>query len=167
MARDATSRLYDVDENLLRFKKLRKSKKYDLGTITFRAKKGKLVDLTKLHESIWATRLSGGTRSGVICLEVTAVGDAKLNGSQITLNVAGAERRFDLVNNVDAKPRAAAKPSMLNALRSALTRGERVVSVTGYVDGWVGRWPTVLKQPAAKRPRLMVTSFQLVPASGK
>ena len=59
MARDATARLYDVDEDSVVFKKLQKTQKYDQGTISFRSRKGKLIDLDKLHESIWATRLSG------------------------------------------------------------------------------------------------------------
>ena len=45
------------------------------GEITFRAREGRLVDLDKLHESIWATRLSGGTGMALNWLDVTAVGE--------------------------------------------------------------------------------------------
>ena len=44
MARDATARLYDVDEDSVVFTRLHKSKGYDQGTLKFRARKGKLVD---------------------------------------------------------------------------------------------------------------------------
>ena len=160
MARDATARLYDVDEELLVFKKLRLSKKYDQGTITFRAKKGKLVDLEKLHESIWATRLSGGTSSGVICLDVTAVGEVAVSEDETTLKVTDTNRQFVLVDNVNARLNDG-KKSSFKAMRDAIARGGSVVSVTGYVDGWVGRWPRVLSKPLPKKQRIMVTSFQL------
>ncbi len=49
----------------------------------------------------------------------------------------------------------------LFCFRDAIAQGQRVESVTGYVDGWVGRWPAVLRTPPAKRPRIMVTSFRV------
>ncbi len=158
MARDATARLYDVDEDALTFKRLRVANKYDQGLITFQAKRGGLVDLEKLHESIWATRLSGGTSSGVICLEVTAAGEVVVNNGETILTVSPDDRQFVLVDDVSAKPEGA--KSAMKDLRDTLDKGERIVSVTGYVDGWVGRWPNVLREPPAKRPRLMVTSFE-------
>jgi hypothetical protein len=160
VARDATARLYDVDEDRLVYKKPSQQGRYDHGTITFQAKKGKLVDLAKLHESIWATRLSGGTHSGAVCLEVTAVGNVEVSESEVLLNVDGMDRQFVLVDDVRAKPQEA-RPSQFRALRDAAGRGQKIVSVTGYVEGWVGRWPTVLSMPPAKRPALMVTSFQI------
>ena len=159
MARDATARLYDVDQETFQYKRLRLTEKYDQATIAFRAKPGKLIDLDKLHESIWATRLSGGTNSGAICLEVTAMGDVEMTDRETVLKIQGAERQFVLVSDVKAKP-TGAKPGVLSALRDSLANGEQVVSVTGYVEGWTGRWPTVLSQPPAKRPTLMVTSFE-------
>ena len=94
MARDATARLYDVDDDSVTYKKPRKRGKYDQGTITFRAKKGRLVSLDKLHESIWATRLSGGTRSGLVSLDVTAVGEVMVRGNKTLLSVDGADEYF-------------------------------------------------------------------------
>ena len=161
MARGATARLYDVNHDALEFVKFRLTKKYDQGTISFRARKGELISLDKLHESIWATRLSGGTNSGVICLDVTAVGVVVESEDEITLTVNGTERQFVLVNDVKAKPVDANK-SVLAELRKVLSEGQATVSVSGYVDGWVGRWPAVLRQPPAKRPRLMVTGFTQV-----
>jgi hypothetical protein len=150
-----------VDHDQFVFTKSRLSKKYDIGTIDFRAKKGKLIDLDKVHESIWATRLSGGTSSGVTSLEVTAVGKVAADANETVLRVLGADRQFVLVDDVNAKPENA-KKSRLKALREATAQGDKVVTVTGYVDGWVGRWPAVLRTPPAKRPRIMVTSFQIV-----
>jgi len=160
VARDATARLYDVDADSLVFKKLNLSEKYDQGTITFRAKKGKLIDLNKLHESIWATRLSGGTSSGVVYLEVTVVDEVEATGTTARLKVKGTNRDFVLVDDVKAKP-AEAKKTALAELLSAVSGGANAVSLTGYVDGWSGRWPGVFSQPPAQTPRLMVTSFQV------
>lgn len=158
MARGATARLYDVDHDQLKFVKKRLTKKYDQGTIEFRARKGRLVDLDKLHESLWATRLSGGTRSGVICLEVTVLGDVVQQDNQVVLNILDSDKQFVLVTDVKAKP-VDASASAFKELQQAIARGETSLRVTGYVDGWVGRWPDVLRRSPAPRPKLMVTGF--------
>ena len=80
---------------------------------------------------------------------------------ETVLQIDGTDQQFVLVGNVQAKPDPA-QAGALNALREAVARGDKKLSVTGYVDGWVGRWPGVLARRAAKRPRLMVTSFQAV-----
>ena len=155
MVREAAARLYDVDADSLKFKKLAVANKYDTGTVSFQAKHDKLIDLDKLHESIWATRLSGGTRSGLISLEVTAVGDVAVEGNETVLNVAGADAHFVLGAHPGAEHRDA-----FDQMRSAIERGEQVVSVTGYVDGWSGRWPDVLRQLPPKPRRILVTGFE-------
>ena len=81
MARDATARLYDVDEDKVTLS-------IPLGIITFEAKQGKLVALDKLHESIWATRLSGGTGMHLNWMEVTAQGEVMVEGKQTFLKVS-------------------------------------------------------------------------------
>jgi hypothetical protein len=159
VARDATARLYDVDADSFAFEKRHQSEKYDVGTISFRARPGKRIDLQQLHESIWATRLSGGTNSGVISLEVTAIGEVAIDKDQTLLKVAGTDRQFILVDEIDAKP-PDAKASAYAKLLEAIGRGEQVNRVTGYVDGWSGRWPAVLRKTPARTPRLMVTEFQ-------
>ncbi len=159
MARDATARLYDVDEDSVEYKRPKLQGKYDHGTIGFRAKKGKLIDLDKLHESIWATRLSGGTRSGLVHLDVTAVGKATINEKETTLNVTGSNRSFVLVENPGNKSKDGAKTAF-QRLREAISRGEKMVNVTGRLEGWAGRWPGVLRKQPPKPRRIMVTSFQ-------
>ena len=156
MARDATARLYDVDADSLVFKKLSKSGKYDTGTITFRAKAGKLIDLDKLHESVWATRLSGGTRSGLVSLEVTAAGTIVVGDKAMTLTVAGAQAEFVLAQNPEADHK-----NVFDELRGALDRGDKVASVTGRLDGWSGGWPDVLRRLPPKPRRILVTSFEV------
>ena len=96
MACDATARLYDVDAKSVLYKKFKLSGSYDHGTVKFSAKKGKLVDLDKLHESIWATRLSGGTRSGLTRLDVTAVGTVVVSEGATVLAVKGSDSHFVL-----------------------------------------------------------------------
>jgi hypothetical protein len=160
VARDATARLYDVDADSLVFKKLSKSGKYDTGTITFRAKPGKLIDLDKLHESVWATRLSGGTRSGLVSLEVTAAGTIVVGdvvGDKVmTLTVAKAEAEFVLAQNPEADHK-----NVFDELRGALDRGEKVASVSGRLDGWSGGWPEVLRRLPPKPRRILVTRFEV------
>ena len=162
MARDATSRLYDVDAESLAFKKLNKTGKYDIGTVTFRAKPGKLIDLDKLHESVWATRLSGGTSSGLVSLEVTAAGIIDVGDKETTLKVADVDPEFVLAQNPE--------PDFKNAfseLRSALERGEKIASVSGRLDGWSGRWPEMLKKLPSKPRRILVTRFEVAKNSEK
>lgn len=162
MARDATARLYDVDAQSVVFNRLKLTDRYDQATITFRAKKDKLIDLEQLHESVWATRLSGGTSSGVVCLKISTTGLVTTTGDETVLNISGTDRHFVLTDDVAAKPTGAEKSS-LSELRKALANGKRVANVTGYVEGWAGRWPQVLSKVPEKRPKLMVTSFEMEP----
>ena len=159
MARDATARLYDVDEDSVVYKKPNKRGKYDHGTIRFLAKKGKLVDLDKLHESIWATRLSGGTRSGLIRLDVTAVGEVIVNEKSTVLNVKGSDRQFVLIDSEN--PTKEGAKTALRKLKESLERGEKVVSVTGRVEGWNGGWPSVLRKLPSKPRRIIVSGFHI------
>ncbi len=155
MACDATARLYDVDEDSVVFKKLEKTKRYDQGTIAFRARKSKLIDLDKLHESVWATRLSGGTRSGLVSLEVTAVGRVEATKEAVVLRVAGSDSQFVLVESPDEKHAA-----VLGELQADIG-SDSLVHVTGRIDNYVGRWPEVLRDRPTKPRRILVTSFQL------
>ncbi len=154
MACDATARLYDVDEDSVVFKKLAKTKKYDQGTVTFRARKGKLIDLDKLHESVWATRLSGGTRSGLVSLEVTAIGEVVTSANKTVLKVAGSDKQFVLAKHSDSKH---------SAVFATLRKGTNTsVKLTGIIDNYVGRWPGLLEKQPANPRRILVTSFEPV-----
>ena len=74
MARDAITRQYDVEKNRVTLTCADGKEGYRPGLITFHAKKGKSIDLTKIRESIAATRLSDGTAMSVDYLEITALG---------------------------------------------------------------------------------------------
>ena len=160
MARDATARLYDVDEQRLEFKRLTFDKeKYDHGEIHFQAKKGKLVEIDKLRESIWATRLSGGTRSGVISLVVNVKGKVIVEQKESRLQATGSKRHFVLASDPDVEITAGATTPYDKMLK-AIDQGKKVTQVTGRIDGWVGRWPRVLAKEHPKSPRLLVMSFE-------
>ncbi|MDA1051326.1 MAG: hypothetical protein O3C40_12720 [Planctomycetota bacterium] len=153
MACDATARLYDVDEDSVVFVKLQKTEKYDLGTVTFRARKDKLIDLDQLHESIWATRLSSGTRSGLVSLEVTVIGEVVAAEDKTVLKVSGSDKEFVLGKHSDEQHAAAFAKLQSSAGKS--------VKLTGIIDDYVGRWPNVLKtQPTTPR-RVLVTGVEL------
>ena len=159
MAREATARLYDVDANSVVLKRLTQSGSYDTGTITFRAKQGQLVDLDKLHESAWATRLSGGTKSGLVSFEVTAVGEVQVDGSALFLNVEGSLDRFVLAEDPERKPDDP-NSQIFAELRKAVTAGTKSIRVTGRLDGWAGRWPDVLRRMPPKPSRIFVAGFE-------
>jgi len=152
--REAAARLYDVDQSSVVLKKLNQAEKYDIGTVAFRAKQGKLIDLDKLHESIWATRLSGGTSSGLVSLEVTVIGEVVVNDKATTLKVTGSDAYFILGKHPEEQQ------ATFDELRSALARGEKVISVSGRIDGWAGRWPSVLGHLPPKPRRILVTNFE-------
>src|SRR5688500_8690892 len=100
------------------------------GTITFQAKKNRRVDLDKLHESIWATRLGDRTGMELKRLEVTAVGEAAVTDEEVVLKVRGSGQPFLLGDGADAPTKPGGKTA-LERLRQAVQRGEKVVRVTG------------------------------------
>jgi hypothetical protein len=146
VARDATARQYDVDADAV---KLNIGK----GEITFRAKKGRLVDLDKLHESIWATRLSGGTGMALNWIDVTALGEIVVEKERIVLKVKGSEQLFVLKEG-DKKTFA--------RLRDAAERGQKSVSVTGRLEDWTGHFPPFLKTLPKKPRAITVKEFEPV-----
>jgi hypothetical protein len=150
VARDATARQFDVDADGV---------KLDLtkGEITFRAKKGRLVDLDKLHESIWATRLSGNTGMALNWIDVTAVGEVVVEKERIVLKVTGSTDSFILKEDPKAKP---GEKSAFVRLREALERGEQPASVTGRVEGWQGHFPPFLKALPPKPRVILVKDFE-------
>jgi hypothetical protein len=155
VACDATSRLYDVAHESVVFKRLDKTKSYDQGLIIFQARKGALVDLDKLHESVWATRLSGGTRSGLVKLDVTTIGELSRSDDAITLNVSNSNARFVL-----AKHSASEHAEAFDQLLKLVGDNQRV-RVTGQIDRYSGRWPAVLKTKPAGPRKILVTQVQI------
>jgi hypothetical protein len=126
------------------------------GEVTFRAKRGRLVSLDKLHESIWATRLSGNTGMSINWLDVTAVGDVVVEKDRIVLKVTGSDEIFELQDDA----RSAAGRTPMARLRELAQGGQKQVSVTGRVDGWKGHFPPFLKT-LPKKPRvILVREFE-------
>jgi hypothetical protein len=157
VAREATARLYDVDEDSVIFKKLNQTEKYDQGVITFRARRGKLIDLDKLHESVWASRLAHGTRSGLVSLDVVVIGEAIHAQDGMQLKVSGSEAEFVLVKG-PSKEQAKTFAQLVEAVA-----GEpQAVKLTGRIDNYRGRWPSLHSKPVAKPRRLLVMSFEKV-----
>jgi hypothetical protein len=157
VAVDAAARLYDVDEDTVVFKKLNQTEKYDQGVVTFRARKGRLVDLDKFHESIWASRLAHGTRSGLVSFDVVTIGEAIKTQDGMILRVSGSDAEFELAENSgDERAAAFAK------LQESAAGTSQLVKVTGRIDGYVGRWPSLFRKKL-KTPRcILVTDFETV-----
>jgi hypothetical protein len=123
------------------------------GKITFKAKKGHVIDLDRLHESIWATRLGDSTGMALHRLEVTAEGEVIASGTGLILKMPGTDRFFRL-----GEEQGPAKGAFLK-LREALDRGEKVVSVTGRVEGWQGNFTQFLKKLPDEPRRILITDF--------
>jgi hypothetical protein len=145
VARDAIARQYDVDAD-------RVTLDVDKGLVTFRAKKGKLVDLDKLHESIWATRLGVGTGMAMNWLDVTAVGAVVVEKDRVVMKVKGSDQIFVLKEG-DKKAFANLKDA---------ADGKKTFSVTGRVEDWKGHFPPFLKTLPKKPRAIAVKEFELV-----
>jgi hypothetical protein len=149
VARDATARLYDVDANSITL---------DIpnGIVTFRAKQGRLIDLDKLHESIWATRLSGKTGMHLNWIDVTVEGEAVRVKGQMRFMVGGTNQYFVLEEDPDAKP----KPGERTVFAQMQEAVPGVVRVSGRLKGWSGHFPDFLGS-LPKKPRVIyVKGFQ-------
>jgi hypothetical protein len=164
MVRDTIKRQFDVDDKSVKYEVEPGTARYRNATVTFAAKTGKSVDLRKLSESLKATRLGKGTRSGVNYFEITAEGEVVVEGKETLLKVSGAEEQLSLGDDPKAKPKEG--KSAYQRLKEALAEGEKITSVTGRVQGWSGVWPEVLRElsaaPAKKRTVLTVTDFETV-----
>jgi hypothetical protein len=152
VARDATARQFDVDADEVKLDQ-------KTGEITFGAKKGHLVDLDKLHESIWATRLSGNTGMGVNWLDVTAVGEVVAEKDRLVLKVTGSKDTFILKE--DPKVKIGDKTAFAR-LREDVEAGKKDLSVFGRIEGWQGHFPPFLKAPPAKPRVILVKSYEPV-----
>jgi len=124
------------------------------GTIRFQARKGCTVDLDQLHESIWATRLGDGTGMELKWLEVTAVGEV-IAGDKETLLKAPGGQQFLLGEDTTFKG-----GKSLKELREALARGEKLVSLSGRVDGWKGNLTRFTSTLPGKPRHILVRDFQ-------
>ncbi|HTU22178.1 MAG TPA: hypothetical protein VMG10_29335 [Gemmataceae bacterium] len=159
MACDAIARQYDVDADSTKLTRPKDQKGgYQLGTIEFAAKKGKSIDLDKIHESITATRLSGGTGMRMDYLEITAKGEVIERDKKLIFKVSGTGQELVLSEEPTAK-------GGLQRLRDAVARGDRVSTITGRVPGWNGVFPAVLaawaKLPDAQKRKLTVVDFKV------
>jgi len=152
VARDAIARQYDVDANLTVLDK-------KVGKITFQAKKGKLVDLDKLHESIWATRLGDNTGMALKWMEVTAKGEVARADKGLVLKVPGTDQFFVLKEDTKSTVKPGTK-TVFHQVFEAVERGEKVVSVTGELEGWQGNLTQFSKQLPAKPRAILVRDFQ-------
>jgi hypothetical protein len=149
VARDATARLYDVDDHATVLDKR-------AGTVTFRAREGRFVDLDKLHESLWATRL--GDRTGMVLhrMDVTAEGEAVVEDGNVVLKASDGGGDFVLAGETGDDE----EKSPLDQLREAVRNGEKVVKVTGRLDGWNGNFTQFLRELPEGPRRILVKSFE-------
>src|SRR5262249_51745854 len=109
----------------------------------------------KLHESIWATRLSGGTGMSLNWIDVTAVGEVVVEKERITLKVKGSEQLFVL-------KQAGKDRKAFARLREAPERGQTSVMVTRRLEEWTGPFAPFLKAAPKKPWAITVKEFEAV-----
>src|SRR5262249_4839880 len=153
VARTAAARQSGVDDKSVKLSADEGAKgSYQPGTITFAARKGKSIDLSRLRADIQATRLGKRTSSKVTYLEITATGQVAVKDKELWLDVAGTKERLLLGGDPTSKPKEGEKTAA-GRLRDAVAKGEKVTSVTGRVEGWSGKWPDVLKALEAEEKK--------------
>ena len=95
------------------------------------------------------------SRPGLLALGLclAAVGEASVVDNEVRLKVTGSDQYFVLTDG-------AAAP--LARLREALQRGEKIMRVTGRVDGWTGNLTQFSRKLPDKPRRIVVSSFEVV-----
>jgi hypothetical protein len=127
-------------------------------TLTFRPKPGKSLDPRAIHAALKPTRLGKSAGSVLSYFRLTAVGPIT-GEKELRLKVRGTDLEFVLAEAPGAKPDKGGR-TLLQHLRSELAKGPSDVQVTGYLDGWKGRFPEVLKKEVPKAPVLQVIDFR-------
>jgi hypothetical protein len=137
----------------------------DKGVLTFQAKKGKSLDPNKLLDAIKKTTF----HSTLSYLEVKADGEVVIGEKETLLKVNGGTQQFVLGPDPDKKPKEG-ETTPFQRLKEAASKGEKVVSVTGRVQGWGGDFRRGKKAQDAKKaapaeqkgPRLLiVTEYEI------
>ena len=128
-------------------------------TLTFRPKPGKSLDPSAIHAALKPTRLGKNAGSVLSYFRLTAVGP--ITGEQeLRLRVRGTNLEFVLVDIPEARPDKEGR-TLLQHLRSELAKSPGDVQVTGYLGGWKGRFPEMLKKEVPKVPVLQVIDFRI------
>ena len=127
-------------------------------TLTFRPKPGKSLDPSAIHAALKPTRLGKNAGSILSYFRLTAVGPIT-GEKELRLRVRGTNREFVLADTPEAKPDKGGR-TLLQHLRGELAKGHGDMEVTGYLDGWKGRFPEVLKKEVPKVPVLQVIEFR-------
>src|SRR5262249_17801245 len=159
MGRDPIAPQYDGDADSIKLNRfVGQTGGYQLGTNEFFPKKSKAIDLAKLDQSIAATRPSGHTKNSTTYLEITAKGAGIERDKGLVLKVCGTGQELVLSEGPSAK-------GVLQRLREAVARGDKLSTVTGRVPGWNGRFPDVLAAwataPDAQKRKLAVVDFKV------
>ena len=128
-------------------------------TLTFRPKPGKSLDPSAIHAALKPTRLGKSAGSVLSYFRLTAVGPIT-GEKELRLKVRGTDLEFVLAETPEAKPDKEGR-TLLQHLRSELAKSPGDVQVTGYLDGWKGRFPEVLKKEVPKVPVLQVIDFRI------
>ena len=106
------------------------------------------------ERSLVAQTLSCGTRSGLVSLEVTTVGEVVTADGVSMLRVAGSPKGFELSKHSDDQ--------FAGAFAAARESGNKLVRLTGVVANYSGRWPGLLQKKPSQPRRILVTGVELV-----
>ena len=127
-------------------------------TLTFRPKPGKSLDPSAIHAALKPTRLGKSAGSVLSYFRLTAVGPIT-GEKELRLKVRGTNLEFVLAETPEAKPDQGGR-TLLDHLRGELAKGHGDMEITGYLDGWKGLFPEVLKIEVPKVPVLQLIEFR-------
>jgi hypothetical protein len=128
-------------------------------TLTFRPKPGQSLDPRAIRAALKLTRLGKNAGSVLSYFRLTAGGPIS-GEKELRLRVRGTDLEFVLAETPEAKPDKGGR-TLLQHLRSEVARSHGDMEVTGYLDGWKGRFPEVLKKEVPKVPVLQVIDFRI------
>lgn len=137
----------------------------DKGALTFTAKKGQSLDPDALLDAIMKTTFHAKLNH----LEVKVLGRVVVGEKVALLKGTGGKQQFTLGPDPDAKPKDG-EVTPFERLKKAVGKGDKVVSVTGRVNGWGGDFRRSKKDedpkpeaPAKPKgpPLLLVIDFEI------
>jgi hypothetical protein len=128
-------------------------------TLTFRSEPGKSLDPSAIHAALKPTRLGKNAGSVLSYFRLTVVGPIT-GEKELRLKVRETDLEFVLAETPEAKPDKGGR-TLLQHLHNELAKGPGDMEVTGYLDGWKGRFPEVLKNEVPKVPVLQVIDFRI------
>jgi hypothetical protein len=119
-------------------------------TLTFRPKPGKSLDPSAIYAALKPIRLGKNAGSVLSYFRLTAVGPIT-GAKELRLSVRRRNLEFVLAATPEAKPDKGGR-TLLQHVPGELAKCHGDMEVTGYLDGWKGRFPQGVVKRSAQGP---------------